>query len=89
VLLFGSSADLSTSFTCYAKDDGSFTFPSSTKTVMTEQKFIGRLDGAARLSYRSERKGDNLLLLMMGSLEFYALPVLPEIPSDLPAIPIP
>jgi hypothetical protein len=69
VLLFGSGDDGKTRFTCYAKDDGVFTFPKS--TVMATAEFAGKLDGAARLRYRSEFKDDSLFMPMIGSLEVY------------------
>ena len=77
VLLFGSSNDTKTRFTCYAKDDGAFVFPKS--TVMATAEFAGKLDGAARLRYRSEFKDDSLFMPMVGSLEVY-----PDLSVTLP-----
>lgn len=78
VLFFGSSTDAKTRFTCYAKDDGSFTFPLS--TMMAKSGFTGKLDGAARLRYATEFKNDNLFMPMIGSLEFYPQLEVPTIP---------
>jgi hypothetical protein len=69
VLLFGSSDDGKVRFTCYAKDDGSFTFPGD--TVMAASTFTGKLEGAARLRYATEFKDDSLFMPMIGSLEVY------------------
>jgi hypothetical protein len=77
VLLFGSSDDARTRFTCYAKDDGVFTFPKS--TAMATSEFAGKLEGAARLRYRSEFKNESLFMPMVGSLEVY-----PMLEGELP-----
>lgn len=70
VLLFGSSENGGTRFTCYAKDDGFFKFPRKTLDQLTLE-FTGKLDGSARLRYRSEFKDDSLFMPMVGSLEVY------------------
>jgi hypothetical protein len=68
VLLFGSSLSGSR-FTCYAKDDGSFAFP--TDTTMAIAGFEGKLEGAARIRYSSHYKNTSLFMPMHGSLELY------------------
>lgn len=78
VLLTGSSDDGTSSFICYAKDDGSFTFPKS--TPMATPAFAGKLESAARLRYRSDFKDDNLFMPMIGSLEVYLELEVPEVP---------
>lgn len=68
VLLIGSSSSGSR-FSCYATDDGSFSFPSD--SLMAEAGFTGKLESAARIRYESEYKGDSLFMPMHGSLEMY------------------
>ena len=68
VLLLG-LGDSGSRFTCYAKDDGSFNFPS--ETLMSEAGFIGKLEGAARIRYLSEYKDKSMFIPMQGSLELY------------------
>jgi hypothetical protein len=78
ILLFGSSDDRTSQFVCYAKDDGSFVFPKSTS--MATAAFTGKLDGAARLRYRSDFKDDSLFMPMIGSLEIYLELEVPTLP---------
>jgi hypothetical protein len=68
VLLFGSSLS-GGRFTCYAKDDGVFTFPSD--TMMATVSFEGKLEGAARIRYSSKYKDKSFFMPMHGSLELY------------------
>ena len=68
VLLFGSSIS-GERFTCYAKDDGDFIFPSD--TAMAGEGFTGNLEGAARIRYGSTYKDTSLFMPMHGSLELY------------------
>jgi hypothetical protein len=51
-------------FSCTVKDDGSFTFPDTTKAELDAAGFtIGSVSGASRLSARIEAQGDAILYL--------------------------
>lgn len=74
VLLLGVT-DSGLDFACYAKDDGSFTFPHD--SIMAKAGFSGRLVGAARIRYHAEYKNSSMFMPMRGFLELYpAFPVI-------------
>lgn len=82
VVLFGSGevGEAETvSFACYARDDGSFTFPADTQAALNEAGFTtGSLVSAGRLASSSQTQGDALLNLVTARLVNYGFPGGPE-----------
>ncbi len=58
------------SVTCIAQDDGSFIFPAETQGALGDS-FEGSLTSAGRQAYRTEIKGDAVLVLGASSSQFF------------------
>ena len=68
----GFDPELETTLTvsCTAQDDGSFIFPAETQGALGDS-FEGTLTSAGRQAYRTEIKGDAVLVLGTSSSQFF------------------